>query len=221
LDLIAPPIWRDHEVFGQLFTIARRAQALGCKTIAIEDRYIDRDHIEDHSIFYSKSLHSYSNHCRRVHFFSADLADLAARLDGAVAEGIKDGEEATRRRCHDLSQNDYLGFTVIRPLSGSPIGRAVLRYVKDNKFREFVCHRPYTVHLGAVELHVDGLAKTLASSCSVIRSSDACSLRGEQRIRKRPLAITSTSSDRSPNRENGVSLSERNRYASSNKKQLP
>ena len=43
----------------------------------VEEHYIDRDHMEDHSVFYSRNLYPYSNFCRRVHFFT-----IAARSSG-------------------------------------------------------------------------------------------------------------------------------------------
>src|SRR5438045_7509263 len=38
-------------------------------TIVCETHYIDRDYIEDHSVFYSRNLFPYKNYCRRLHFF--------------------------------------------------------------------------------------------------------------------------------------------------------
>jgi len=43
----------------------------------VEQHYIDRDHIEDHSVFYSKSLYPYPNFCCRVHFFSLGKEERA------------------------------------------------------------------------------------------------------------------------------------------------
>ena len=56
----------------------------------------------------------------------------------------------------------YLGFMVIKPLPGSPIGRTVLRTfdrdVPGGQRREFTAIRRYTVSLAGLSLSVRGLA---------------------------------------------------------------
>src|SRR5207249_3635298 len=57
---------------------------------------------------------------------------------------------------------DYLGFSVIKPLSGSPVGRTVLAcYGKekgDGTIRLFPGTRDYRVHVLGIELLIRGLA---------------------------------------------------------------
>lgn len=59
-------------------------------------------------------------------------------------------------------QDAYLGFSIIRPLPGSPLGRTVVATLGpeegDDCRREFGGSRKYTVHLGGFELYVEGLA---------------------------------------------------------------
>src|SRR4051812_1272681 len=43
---------------------------LNCKTVVTESHYIDRDYIQDVSLFYSRSLRNYPNFCQRLHFFN-------------------------------------------------------------------------------------------------------------------------------------------------------
>src|SRR5439155_1691200 len=100
---------------------------LGCGTVVVEQRYIDRDYMEDHSVFYSKSLFPYPNFCRRVHFFAADAEQLKRELSRLVELGIADGQEAFKKACGQFSEKVYLGFCVVKPLPGSPIGRTVMR----------------------------------------------------------------------------------------------
>ena len=56
----------------------------------------------------------------------------------------------------------YLGFMVIKPLPGSPIGRTVLRTFERDAprggRREFTAIRRYTVSLAGLSLSVRGLA---------------------------------------------------------------
>ena len=70
--------------------------------------------------------------------------------------------EARPRTCVQWLQDAYLGFSVIRPLPGSPLGRTVVATFGpeegSGRRREFGGSRKYAVHLGGFELHVDGLA---------------------------------------------------------------
>jgi hypothetical protein len=69
------------------------------------------------------------------------MAELARRTD---RDSPKGNIEST-----------YLGFVCVRPLDTVPIGRTVLRRLKN---REIWATGPYPVHLGNLLLEVDGLA---------------------------------------------------------------
>lgn len=139
-----------------------RDPEINCRSLLVEELYIDRDHMEDHSVFYSTSLHPYENWCKRVHFFDIDDVSLRKRFSDIIDIGIKGDARLFRDECNKLSQSSYLGFSVIKPLSGSPVGRTVLRTYgpkkKDGNIRSFPCTRKYTTHLLGLELSVIGLA---------------------------------------------------------------
>jgi len=127
---------------------------LGCKTIIEETHYVDRDYIADLSLFYGKSLRNYPNFCRRLHFF--DEAIDIRRWRRLVAAARKDIDKVGQ----NLSGH-YLGFSVVRPLPGHPIGRTVVKTLGPKATdgeRIFAPIRPYVVHLGGLRLHTDGLA---------------------------------------------------------------
>ena len=167
LGLALPP-FSSPGVHQQLLYVQAYAKDLDCKSIAIEFPYVDRDHIEDHSIFYSKSLFPHKNSCRRIHFFSIGVDEVQAELDAIVQKGAKEGREAYDSACKDLSAKRYLGFCVIKPLDGTPIGRTVLKPYPDvpreperakDFRRNFRCsQREYVAHFLGVELRVKGLA---------------------------------------------------------------
>ena len=130
--------------------------SLGCRTIVHERHYIDRHYIDDFSLFYSRSLRDYPNYCQRLHFFSSVFDEeywskLVLRANVGVRKEVEQelGEE-------------YLGFIVIKPLPGSPIGRTVLRTFPRNAHngarREFATTRRYTVNIAGLSLSVDGVA---------------------------------------------------------------
>ena len=130
--------------------------SLGCRTIVHERHYIDRHYIDDFSLFYSRSLRDYPNSCQRLHFFSSEFDEkqwsgLVQRANGGEREEVE----------RELA-GQYLGFMVIKPLPGSPIGRTVLRtFCRDapgGHRREFTAIRCYTVSLAGLSLSVRGLA---------------------------------------------------------------
>lgn len=129
---------------------------LHCLTIVVETHYIDRDYVSDVSLFYSRSLRSYPNYCQRLHFFDAKF-DHARWKEIVVARG------ASREASASFLRNAYLGFAVVRPLPGVPVGRTVLKTytakpANPNHRRFFGAVREYIAHLAGFELPVRGLA---------------------------------------------------------------
>ena len=127
LGLQPPTFLSAQEAFHQLTYVSQYAADLKCRSVALESHYIDRDHMEDHSVFYSKALFPYENYCRRLHFFSIEGDDVEKQLADIVATGAKEGRTAYDAACREFSKRAYLGFCVIKPLTGSPVGRTVLR----------------------------------------------------------------------------------------------
>jgi hypothetical protein len=140
----------------QLRYLADYLTHLECKTVLVEDHYVDRDYIYDMATFYARSLRSYPNHCQRLHFFREAFDN--PRWKSLFADA-NHGEMSKSRA---YLQNAYLGFSVVRPLPGSPVGRTVLPTLGRNTdaglFREFHSIRDYVVHLAGFELSVRGLA---------------------------------------------------------------
>jgi hypothetical protein len=154
----------DGIAFRQIEYIERYVafRDLNCQSVVIERHYIDRDYMEDYSIFYSKNLHPYGNSCQRVHFFNIDPQEVKQKLTDLLRFGKQNGEEKYRQAAVEFSEKHYLGFSVIKPLGGCPVGRTVLRTysneAEEGRNRLFLAIRPYKVHLLGVELVVRGLA---------------------------------------------------------------
>lgn len=152
----------DTKSFHQLNYIGNYARHHGCETLLIERHYIDRDYMEDHSAFYSRNLVNYRNYCTRVHFFKGSPKVVQRRLDALTILAAKNPEEGYEHGCAALSDDLYLGFTVIKPLPGSPVGRTVLRCfdgVIDGSglVKSFSAAKNYSVHIGVISLSVTGL----------------------------------------------------------------
>lgn len=172
IGLEPPPGVEDAQAFRQLRKIDEyvRDSEIGAQTVVIEKHYIDRDFMEDYSIFYSRSLLPYHNYCCRVHFFRGAKAEVEDHINELLAQGLRvrgntDLEDAFRRACLKVSSEKYCGFSVIKPLPGTPVGRTVLRTFPGipegntpSAKRYFAAAREYRTHLLGLELSVRGLA---------------------------------------------------------------
>jgi hypothetical protein len=130
---------------------------LDCRTAVIERHYVDRDFIHDVAVLYARSLRGYPNYCQRLHLFRSEFDEIRWRQ---LVVSARAPEERARA---EAELNDaYLGFIVVKPLPGVPVGRTVLRtWGPKNAVghdREFPAIRPYQVHLGPFRLGVEGLA---------------------------------------------------------------
>ena len=128
---------------------------IGCKTVVVENHYIDHVFMQDAAVYYGRSLRSYPNFTRRAHFFRMSFDDTRWH------EMIDQAGEGKRLEIQKTLQSGYIGFSVVRPLPGFPIGRTVLpastpRELKElcSSFKASRCHR---VHLAGLSLHVDGV----------------------------------------------------------------
>jgi hypothetical protein len=138
-----------------------RDAAFDCKTAVVEQHYIDRDHMEDHSVFYSKSLYPYPNYCRRVNFFSLERGELWKEIRRLLNLRATAGADAFRRDSAEFSRKYYIGFVVIKPLPGCPVGRTVLRCLPEESgksyVRKFHCAFDHDPHLLGLRLTVNGV----------------------------------------------------------------
>ena len=125
---------------------------IGCKTIVVENHYVDRVFMHDAAVYYVRSLRSYPNFTQRVHFFSQPFDDTYWR---EIIDLAGCGEHSAFQ---DNLQNWYLGFSVIRPLPDSPIGRTVLPlHAPSDTDSSFATIRRHNAHLAGFALHVDGV----------------------------------------------------------------
>jgi len=128
---------------------------MGCQTVVVEQHYVDRVFMHDNAIFYARNLRSYPNFTKRMHFFKGAFGhqDWKALIAKAGA-----GECGTVQA---MLQEQYLGFSVVRPLPDSPVGRTLLpahasRAPVDTKSR-FPTVRRHRAHLAGFDLAVEGV----------------------------------------------------------------
>jgi hypothetical protein len=101
LKLKAPPL--EDAKFRQISYIEnhlRNHEPRKCRSMIIEQHYIDRSFMEDYNIFYSSSLKHYPNWCRRVHFFSLDPEKLELAINQLLESGrsISSGNSVENRK---------------------------------------------------------------------------------------------------------------------------
>ncbi len=104
-------------------------EVLHTKTIIVEWDYVDRDYLEDFSGYYVRCFTDYSRRCSRFHFFSNEFqqSDFEALLTGDSTV-----------MSHDLLEEAYIGFIVVKPLPQTIFGRTCLKtYPEDNGRRMF------------------------------------------------------------------------------------
>lgn len=136
-------------------------EQVSAQTIVVESDYTDRDFLEDFASYFVRCFRSYEKTCTRLHFFSAKFKakELEALLRG-------DGGSLSQ----ESLQAAYLGFTVVKRLPQTFLGRTcLLTYPLDGGRRHYVV-RPYEVSLYGLNLTVDSLAfqeqDTVAGACA-------------------------------------------------------
>jgi hypothetical protein len=95
------------------------------ESIVVERRYIDADYRSEHSSFYSTTFQRYPSVAHRLHFFTTRVADSLEDLDQL--------------------QDNYVGYSVMRPLDTAPVGRTMIAPPPDIEARW--CLATDTVHL--------------------------------------------------------------------------
>ena len=122
----------------------------GCKTVVLETHYIDHAFMHDDAIYYVRSLRSYPNFTKRLHFFTRKFDDKWWR---EILDRAGRGEHLEIQK---TLQDCYLGFSIVRPLPDSPVGRTVLP-PPEGKEGLFETTRLHNVHLAGFTLEINGV----------------------------------------------------------------
>jgi hypothetical protein len=117
----------------------------------IESPYIDRDYSSDYRFFYAQTFKTYQRHCKRIHFFAEDVAQILALPNWT----------ARTKALEATSLRSYCGFCVVLPLPNASIGRSALKIKgPEGKDLESVitCRADIRANLLGAELDVCGTA---------------------------------------------------------------
>ena len=93
---------------GPLDHILKVVAANGCRTVVIENRYLDVDYRSEYTAFWSLKFDNISPFTRRLHFFGADLDPKSLHKLSAAA------------------RRSYLGYSILRPIPHGRVGRTVI-----------------------------------------------------------------------------------------------
>lgn len=111
-------------------------------SIVIEPNYVCKDHRNLHSYFYSKKFKERTSVCKRAHFFACTGIKKSDLMDNLA--GLKE---------------DYIGYSVIRPVSVRCLGRTVIDpYKVGRKITDgfFVLRTKFKSNLNGPALEVCG-----------------------------------------------------------------
>lgn len=131
-----------------------------CGTVLIEERYVDKDFMDDYANFYSTCFKDYDKYCTRIHFF---VNFSEAKFKRFIEKGLAADEVSG---FIDELNSEYIGFSVIRPLPWTVVGRTVFRTYEltvsegedKPRRRSIRCVRDYKVNLFGLSLCLKGLA---------------------------------------------------------------
>jgi hypothetical protein len=137
-----------------------RSLTMNCRTIVVEDSYVDMDFQACYARFYYLRHHDVPRRCIRLHFFDTVIN---ANQMLALPSRIK---------------KRYRGFIILRPLESSYLGRAILsaklldNLVLKNRYEMpyLTCKATYHVSLAGNELEINGVPwiqqDKLVSACA-------------------------------------------------------
>lgn len=176
-------------------------ETIGSRTIVVEDRYIDRDYLEDFADYYVRCFSGYSKSCYRLHFFSSSFNQVAF---DALVRGVDQTMSIAEL------QGSYLGFIVAKPLPLTSVGRTCLVTYPTEGTRRFPATRIYHANLCGVELGVRSLAfqeqDSVVAACatSALWSSFHATGMKFQHPIPSPVQITKVASANSPTQQRTI-----------------
>jgi hypothetical protein len=126
------------ELFSSLFLH-------GCRTVVLEDPYMDEDHRLCHARLHYLAQMTVSRYCRRLHFFSPRF------------------RSSDLRELPESAQNGYMGMSVWRPMNSFPLGRTIvspdntiITPISKNWKPYLTCSGEFPVHLAGNDLTIAG-----------------------------------------------------------------
>jgi len=143
-------VWRrestdlDRPSFQQWGEIVAHLQAIGTRSLLVQEGVRDPDYLEEYDAFYSKQHWPMPKFCTRVHAFHAPVV---ANPTDALADILQFIDQAAEH------PDSYLGFTTVRPLRHAPVGATILR---PSDASPTLCKDDFPVHIAGTTFTVGG-----------------------------------------------------------------
>lgn len=136
--------------------IIQIAEDHGVQSVVVELRYIDIDFRSEHSHFYSTTFRRYPSVCHRLHFFAAHVkADLSNLSE------LEDDPDV------------YKGYSIMRPLPSSPVGRTMIAPPEDLLEDAILCSATDVVHLWGRRFKITAMP-FVSQDAQYLRCAHAC-----------------------------------------------
>lgn len=137
-----PAVSSNLDTAREMFELLRRG---GCKSVVIENPYMDEDHRRCHARLHHLAQAELSKYCKRLHFFNCSV------------------DESNLRNITDEIREHYMGMSVWRPTNSFPVGRTMLsqkgivKHPIGRRWQSFItCCAEQTVNLAGNILTIKG-----------------------------------------------------------------
>ena len=125
------------------------------KTVVLEKEYYDADYRNTYNGFFSRKFANYPSTTMRASFFSKRISPrMLYKLDSF--------------------QEDFIGFSVIRPNRVASIGRTILDPKKLSKIGGYICMAEYPIHVLGAELLASGFPYMSQDTDVTVCAHSAC-----------------------------------------------
>lgn len=127
---------------------------VGARTMLVESPYVDRHYLQEYVGHYATTFRPVSSTTTRIHFFSRSIS--TSEWDDTMLDAATSDERFAAVES-DLN-TAYLGYIVVRPLPGCPIGRTLLKRYLGKPSRCYEpASTPHEVHLHGFTFRVNAL----------------------------------------------------------------
>lgn len=102
--------------------------------IVYENDYIDKHYLEDYSAYYARCFVNYKKTCSRLHFFK----DITKSEDNKEDKPYIEFTKLINGKTSDYTQENYLGFIILRPIPYTFFANICLRAYESNENRKLL-----------------------------------------------------------------------------------
>jgi hypothetical protein len=125
-------------IFQLVSARGHRPDGKTCRTVVVEDEYVDSDHFAAYNQYYSRSYLPVAKTTVRLHFFSSQI----------------EKDDLPNLEKHATS---YLGFSVVRPTEAYKVGRTVISPSEMEREEHILGQSDFAVNLSGSSMKVRGV----------------------------------------------------------------